>query len=237
MLIETDNKEYLLDFLLNLPTNIDKKVLPYLEGKLLDITYNEQLAAGDLDSLFEDDQSNRLNQIEVTKLEPGYNFTSFSESKQDQIFWIESLDTSQKVQLKKLSIKPISISKISKKLEPRITQELGLKTKLTDYTSYYELISESYIKELTDGFSYEQAIQTPLFFLGVKNLDKFYKSAIDSEFQLILSLIFSKAIKSSDQKLAKTITETDYMVKSGKTAMSNKNILGYNLFKYQKTLC
>jgi hypothetical protein len=175
MIIETDSREVVLEYLL-INSLLEESVIDYLLGvKKLNFV-NEM---GTID-LFDESVPIQI----IDKVDSTMN---------DGIYWILKLSAEDKKIIKKENLPSVTIKKITKSLLPRLLQELNFKSRLTEFTSYYEIIEEEYITSL--GGKVKTKIQEPLLFMfGLNSLDKFYNKAIDDEFQLILSLIFSKAL-------------------------------------------
>ncbi|MGL4759449.1 MAG: hypothetical protein ACRCXZ_08995 [Patescibacteria group bacterium] len=208
MIIETENKECLLDYVM---TNFlqDLPVIPYLTGKA-SLSISEEINTKDL---FDDG-------FQIYKIE------KFIEGlDQNEVYWIEKLSAEDKKLIKKLSIDSITIKKITKSLQPKIERELNFKTNLTDYSSYQELLEEEYLFTL-GGIIKETKFETLPFMLSIKDLSKFYKKINDDEMQLILALIFTKALKVGDKNLVSKITRIDRTIKTSSGRITQKNIWG-----------
>lgn len=232
MFIETDNREILKEIvlydLIKNGANID--ILPYFNGTKSFIFVEQEM-----EDLFSDNEN-----LDITITQ--FNESHFSDiediKRSDKFYVVEKLDLATKNKLKKNGINIISQSKINKVLESKIIGEIRLKQPAftifnKDYTSYYEILEESYILSL--GGKLTKAIPpTPLFFLGLSNLDKFYKNANDNELQLMLSLLLTKTLKNlggeKESSIAKAVYKTDCDIKNGGNMLSSKNIFGYNLF-------
>lgn len=212
MIIETDSREVVLEYLL---TNLlqEDSVLDYLLGTKKLNFVNEM---GTID-LFDESIP-----IQITD--------KVDQTMNEGIYWIAKLSVEDKKIIKKENLPFISIKKITKTLLPRLINELNFKSRLAEFSSYYEIIEEEYITSL--GGVVTPKTQEPLLFMfGLNSLDKFYNKAIDDEFQLILSLIFSKALKANNRDIAQKIMNIDKKVKTSNGRITQKNILGIELYK------
>jgi hypothetical protein len=215
MLIESDSYELLLEYCYPKYLKEDS-FRDYLEGKKsIDIT--DSIENIDLfDSGFK-----------VCKIE------SIKSIKSDGIYWIDKLTADDKKILKKESVETITLKKLDKSLLPQLEKELNFKSKLQEWTSYQEIIEEEYLFTL-GGITRSQTFQTLPFMLSINDMSKFYKILTDDEMQLILSLVFSKALKVKNEKLAKTVLNIDKTIKNSNGRINQKNIWGVKIVKSLK---
>jgi hypothetical protein len=217
MIIEADNYEFVLEYYL-IEAQKDALILDYFNNKKkLNLTndtnsqdlFNDEVSVVVIDSI-------DSNNVEI------YN---------QGMFWVNKLSSEDKRIIKKNSLQSITIKKISKTLLPKLEQELRFKSNLKEFTSYHEIIEEEYLFSLGGGYRKEQHFEPLLFMYSINDLGKFYKKASDDELQLILSLIFSKALKANNEKLARNIMQADKMIKTSKGRLNAKNIFGINIFQ------
>lgn len=213
MIIETDNKELLTEYILQ-NILINQAVLPYFDNqKTININYGQNTY-----DLFDDG-------LTVTKLE---NITGL-EIYNDQLYWIEKLTAEDKKIIKKNNLEQISLKKLTKSLKSRLMLELDFDSSLEEFSSYYEIIEEEYLFSLA-GIRKQKIFKPMLFMLGLKNIDQFYNNLNDDEFQLIVSLIFTKALKQNNQVMANKIMLIDRTIKTTNNVLTPKNIFGVNMF-------
>jgi hypothetical protein len=181
------------------------------------------------DSLFEDQETIKILKVDSLK--------AFEEQqdKLPEITWITNLNTKEQNDLKKNKNIELIVSNKNKKILLKVIEsKLNYKFKNQDFSSYYELVEEYYFYSLT-GKAVELIESKPLlFFFGLKNLDKFYKYNNEQESQLILSLLFTKALKVNDQKALKMVQALDYGTKTSYHNLSLNNLFGYNFYCYLK---
>jgi hypothetical protein len=233
LLICTENREFMIDTLLVFmgKEELSLKCLLLNSSKFQNPIEIKKLLDGE--NLFE--ESSSFDKLSVTLLDDDFDFKSF-EPVQDKIYWIKSLDSKQKLDIKKIPTTNFRFenpTKITKKLTESLEKEIG-KSVIKEYNSYYELLEEAYIRSLLEGSkNFDKKLEpTPLFFLSVNNLNKFYQSVTENEIQLILSLILTKSLKAKNYRLSKEITRIDYNLKSGKSKLTTKNCFGLAMFDY-----
>ncbi len=210
MLIETESYECLLEYLYPKYLNTNN-FRDFLEGKI-GIKFTESFESIDL---FDDEF--KICKIDDIKL-----------IKTDGVYWIEKLTAEDKKFLKKQSIEVITIKKIDKSLFPLLEKELKFKSQLQEWSSYQEVIEEEYLYTL-GGFRKTQTFKPLPFMFSINDMSKFYKTITDDEMQLILSLIFSKALKVKNEKLAKTVLDIDKTIKNSNGRINQKNIWGVKI--------
>jgi hypothetical protein len=210
MLIETDNYECVLEYCYPIYLN-NRPFRDYLEGRK-NIELTESFESIDLfDSEFK-----------ICKIE------SITSIKSEGVYWIEKLTADDKKLLKKSAIEVLTLKKIEKSLILQLESELNFKSKLQEWTSYQEIIEEEYLFTL-GGVTRAQIFQPLPFMYSINDMSKFYKIITDDEMQLILSLVFSKALKVKNEKLAKTILKIDKTIKNSNGRINQKNIWGVNI--------
>jgi hypothetical protein len=213
MLIESDSYEVLIEYILSNYLK-EESVLEYLTGlKKLNVTEVNQGV-----DLFSED----LSIVKVDNVNIDF---------EDNIYWIEKLTADDKKVLKKKNIETVVLKKIDKSLLQRVLKELNFESKLNDFTSYYEILEEEYLFTLGKGYRKTVKSEQLLFMMSINDISKFYKKVTDDEIQLILSIIFSKAIKSNNEKIARSIMNIDKSIKTSMGRVSQKNIFGINLYK------
>jgi hypothetical protein len=213
MIIEAENYELLLEYIL-MNKYPQTAVLPYLEGKIrLNVT-NER----DTQDLFNDEFSIVVIDKVELDMDSGY-------------FWIQKLTADDKKIIKKSNLESLTLKKITKSLTPKIEKELNFNSKLTEYNSYQSIIEEEYLFSLGEGHRVKQEFQPLLFMLGINDLSKFYKKITDDEMQLILSLIYSKALKVGNVTLSRKVMDIDKAIKTSNGILNQKNIWGVNMLK------
>jgi hypothetical protein len=213
MIIEAENYELLLEYIL-MNKYPQTAVMPYLEGKIrLNVT-NER----DTQDLFNDE----FSIVVIDKVELDMN---------SGYFWIQKLTADDKKIIKKSNLEALTLKKITKSLTPKIEKELNFNSKLTEYNSYQSIIEEEYLFSLGEGHRVKQEFQPLLFMLGINDLSKFYKKITDDEMQLILSLIYSKALKVGNVTLSRKVMDIDKAIKTSNGILNQKNIWGVNMLK------
>jgi hypothetical protein len=213
MIIEAENYELLLEYIL---TNKypQSAVLPYLEGKIrLNVT-NER----DTQDLFNDEFSIVVIDKVELDMDSGY-------------FWIQKLTADDKRIIKKSNLEALTLKKITKSLTLKLEKELNFNSKLIEYNSYQSIIEEEYLFSLGEGHRVKQEFQPLLFMFGINDLSKFYKKITDDEMQLILSLIYSKALKVGNETLSRKVMDIDKAIKTSNGILNQKNIWGANMLK------
>jgi hypothetical protein len=213
MIIEAENYELLLEYIL-LNKYPDMPVLPYFEGKSrLNVTNDR-----DTQDLFNDE----FSIVVIDKVEA--DMTS-------GCYWIPKLMADDKKNIKKANLETVTIKKIIKQLTPKLEKELNFTSKLSEYTSYQAIIEEEYLFTLGEGHRVKQEFQPLLFMFGINDLSKFYKKISDDEMQLILSLIYSKALKVGNDTLSKKVMQIDKTIKTSNGILNQKNIWGTIILK------
>lgn len=212
MIIETENKECLLEYLLTNELK-DEKVLPYFEGKA-SINVVDTIESEDL-------FSSGISIVKINKVDQVTN--------NESIFWIEKLSTDDKKYIKKNNLSSLTLKKITKSLANKLESELNFKSSLSEYISYFEIIEEEYLISL-GGIKKNKKTEVLPFMLSINNMGQFYKKVNDDDMQLLLSIIFSKALKVNNSIVAKKITLIDKTIKTSSGRINQKNIWGANMY-------
>lgn len=213
MIIEAENYELLLEHIL-INEYADRAVIPYLEGKMrLNLTFDRNTQ-----DLFSDELSICITENVEPDMSEGY-------------YWIPKLSAEDKRIIKKNDLSIVSLKKITKQLTPRITKELNFKSQLTEYTSYHSILEEEYLFTFGEGYSKKEEFKPLLFMFGINDLSKFYKKITDDEMQLILSLIYSKALKVNNETLSRKVMNIDKSIKTSNGVLNQKNLWGITMYK------
>jgi hypothetical protein len=213
MIIEAENYELLMEYIL-INQYPNEEVLPYLEGKKrLNVTTDRNTQ-----DLFNDEFSIVLVESIDPDMTEGY-------------YWINKLMAEDKRVIKKNNLDTVTLKKITKSLTPKLEKELNFQSKITEYTSYQAIVEEEYLFTLGEGYSKKEEFQPLLFMYGINDLSKFYKKITDDEMQLILSLIYSKALKVGNETLAKKVMTIDKTIKTSNGVLNQKNIWGVSMFR------